>query len=111
LQAVILAGGKGTRLGTLTKDIPKPMIEVAGKPILLHQIELCKRYGITKIQLIVNHLYESIQDYFGDGSKFGVEINYFIEPTALGTVGGIKAIEAILTETFLVIYGDKISSK
>jgi D,D-heptose 1,7-bisphosphate phosphatase len=106
LQAVILAGGKGTRLGTLTKDIPKPMIEVAGKPILLHQIELCKRYGITKIQLIVNHLYESIQDYFGDGSKFGVEINYFIEPTALGTVGGIKAIEAILTETFLVIYGD-----
>lgn len=106
MQAVILAGGKGTRLGNLTKDIPKPMIEVAEMPILLHQIGLCKRYGITKIHLIVNHFYQSIQDYFGNGAAWGVEIDYYIEQSPLGTVGGIKAIEDKLTDTFIVIYGD-----
>ncbi len=106
LQAIILAGGKGTRLGTLTKDIPKPMIEIAGKPILLHQIELCKRYGIKQFHFIVNHFYQQIKNYFGDGSAFGVEIKYYIEETPLGTVGGIKAIEQELTDTFLVLYGD-----
>lgn len=104
--AVILAGGKGTRLGELTRDIPKPMIEIAGKPILLHQIELCKRYGVHTFYFIVNHLYEPIKAYFGDGTALGIQIHYYIEPQPLGTVGGVKAIASQLNETFLVLYGD-----
>jgi histidinol-phosphate phosphatase family protein len=106
LQAIILAGGKGTRLGALTQEIPKPMIEIAGQPILAHQVLLCKRYGITQFIFIVNHLHESIAAYFGNGEKWGVTIDYYIEEMPLGTVGGIKAIESKLTETFIVLYGD-----
>ncbi len=106
MQAIILAGGKGTRLGALTHEVPKPMIEIAGKPILEHQVLLCKRYGITEFIFIVNHLHASISSYFGKGEKWGVSIDYYIEEMPLGTVGGIKAIESKLTETFLVLYGD-----
>ena len=106
MQAIILAGGKGTRLGALTQEMPKPMIEIAGKPILEHQILLCKRYGITQFIFIVNHLHASISSYFGKGEKWGITIDYYIEEMPLGTVGGIKAIESRLTETFIVLYGD-----
>ena len=106
MQAIILAGGKGTRLGALTKEIPKPMIEIAGKPILEHQLLLCKRYGITEFIFIVNHFHESISAYFAHGEKWNVSIEYYIEEAPLGTVGGIKAIEEKLTSSFLVIYGD-----
>ena len=64
MKAVILAGGKGTRLGKLTQDIPKPMIPVAGKPLLEYQVELCRRYHIEEVILLVNHLSESIYNYF-----------------------------------------------
>ena len=106
MQVVILAGGKGTRLKHLTESIPKPMIPVAGKPLLLHQVELCKKYGFTHITILVNHLKEPIISFFGDGSAFGVSINYYEEKVPLGTVGGIKAIENDLKEDFLVLYGD-----
>jgi len=106
VQAVILAGGKGTRLKHLTESIPKPMIPVAGKPLLLHQVELCEKYGFNQITILVNHLKDPIINFFGDGSKFGVSITYYEEPEPLGTVGGIKAIEASLKEDFLVLYGD-----
>lgn len=106
MKAVILCGGKGTRLGNLTKEIAKPMLPIGGKPVLQHQIELLKRYRITEIYLIVNHLKESISNYFNDGSSFGVNIHYYVENEPLGTVGGIKAIENDLQETFLVLYGD-----
>ena len=76
MQAIILAGGKGTRLGALTQEMPKPMIEIAGKPILEHQILLCKRYGITQFIFIVNHLHASISSYFGKGEKWGITIDY-----------------------------------
>ena len=105
-QAVILAGGKGTRLQSLTKDIPKPMIPLNGKPILEYQVELCARYGLEKITLIVNHLKDPIIGYFGNGSRFGIAIDYFEEISPLGTVGGIKEIEESLNEDFLVLYGD-----
>lgn len=104
--AVILAGGKGTRLQGIRGDIPKPMMPLAGKPILHYLIDLCKEYKINDIWITVNHLKDSIIQYFGDGSKFGVNIQYFVEDTPLGTVGGVKALENEIDSDFLVLYGD-----
>jgi histidinol-phosphate phosphatase family protein len=106
MKAIILAGGKGTRLGDLTKDVPKPMVLVADKPVLHHQVDLLKKYGITDILFIVNHLKDSIVDYFGDGKKWGVKISYFLEKEPLGTSGALKEIENDLKEEFLLLYGD-----
>jgi len=106
LKAVILAGGKGTRMGDISREIPKPMVRIGEKPLLEHQIELLKRYGITDITLITGHLSSIIRDYFGDGTDLGVRISYFVEKTPLGTTGGIKEIEDELNEDFLVVYGD-----
>ncbi len=106
MKAVILAGGKGTRLGHLTKDIPKPMVPLLGKPLVEYQVNLLKRYGFDEITFIVNHLGSAIEDYFKDGAAFGIPISYFHESEPLGTVGGVKEIEDQLTEDFLVLYGD-----
>ncbi|MCB0503523.1 MAG: HAD-IIIA family hydrolase, partial [Bacteroidetes bacterium] len=106
MKAVILAGGKGTRLGHLTTEIPKPMVPILGKPIIERQIELLYAYGITEIILITNHLSQILEDYLGDGSQWNVHISYFVEPFPMGTVGGIKAIEKQLKNDFLVLYGD-----
>ena len=86
MKAVILAGGKGTRLNNLTSDIPKSMICIGDKPVIQHQIELLKYYNIKDIYIIVNHLKDSIINYLGDGKKIGVNINYFEEKEPLGTV-------------------------
>ena len=105
-KAVILAGGRGTRMGDMAKDIPKPMLRIAGKPILQYQIEWLKRYGFAEVWLIVNHLGDVITSHFGDGSDFGLRINYYREEHPLGTVGGIKALQDELESDFLVLYGD-----
>lgn len=104
MQLVILAGGKGTRLG-LT-DIPKPMVSMAGKPLLEHQIELAKSYGIDEVFILSGHLAHVITDYFGDGSKWGVKIHHVTEPVPLGTAGALKLLKGKLTDRFLVFYGD-----
>ena len=104
--AVILAGGKGTRLAEVRSDVPKPMMPVLGKPLLAYQIDLLKAHGFTTVWLLVNHMYEHIESYFSDGKDFGVDIKYYVEEKPLGTVGGVKAIEAQLKEPFLVLYGD-----
>lgn len=106
MKVVILAGGRGTRLGELTKDIPKPMVPLLGKPLLQYQIELLVRYGFKEVILIVNHLSQPIKDHFGEGADFGIKISYHQEEKPLGTVGGIKDLEDELTEDFLVLYGD-----
>ncbi|HBE01219.1 MAG: hypothetical protein A2096_00315 [Spirochaetes bacterium GWF1_41_5] len=106
MKAVILAGGKGTRLGTLAHDIPKPMVHIGGKPILEHQIELGKSCGINDYLLITGHLSGVIENHFKNGKKFGVNISYFMETVPLGTTGGIKACREQLHETFFVFYGD-----
>lgn len=85
-----MAGGKGERLRPYTNDRPKVMVELAGKPILAWQIEWLKSFGITKFVLTVSYMYEVVQKYFGDGSKFGIEVDYSIEETPLGRGGGIK---------------------
>lgn len=106
MKALILAGGKGTRLGEKTQLTPKPMLLVGDKPVLQHQVELFKNYGITDITFLVNHLSESIVEYFGDGSAFDVRISYYNEREPLGTAGGLKDLEGILSEDFILLYGD-----
>jgi D,D-heptose 1,7-bisphosphate phosphatase len=106
MKLVIIAGGKGTRLGL--KDIPKPMVELNGKPLLEHQILLAKRYNIEEIYILSGHLSNVIMDYFGDGAKWGVKINHIVEEKPLGTAGALKQLESILNAKFLVFYGDTI---
>lgn len=106
MKAIILAGGKGTRLGSLIKEIPKPMVKIGDAPLLEHHINLLKRYGIKDIVILTNYLHEMIKNYFKDGKDFDVNITYFREENPLGTTGGIKEIEENLREDFLVLYGD-----
>ncbi len=106
MKAIILAGGRGSRLGDLTKEIPKPMIRIGGKPVLEHQIAFLRNYGIKNIIILTGYLSEAIEEYFKHGSKFGVNISYFKEKRPLGTTGGLKEIERELTEDFLLLYGD-----
>lgn len=106
MKAVILAGGQGTRMGKFTEEMPKPMLRIDNKPILEHQIELLKRYNISEVWVLVNYLKDSIIEYFGQGEKHGIKINYYEEKTPLGTTGGVKEIEHELQDDFLVLYGD-----
>ena len=98
MKVVIMAGGKGTRIATIKNDVPKPMIPIAGKPILEWQIENLKACGLTDITLVIG--------YLGDGSRFGVRIDYFVEDTPLGTAGALFKMN--LTEDFLLMCGDVI---
>lgn len=107
MQIVILSGGLATRLNSLKLDVPKSMIEIKGKPFLLHQIELLKKNKLFNIVLCVGHLGDQIINYFGDGSRFGVNIQYsWEEDTLLGTGGAIKKASPLLDDNFLIIYGD-----
>lgn len=108
MQVVILAGGKGRRMGSLTKDIPKPMISLAGKPILEYQIELVKRYDLDDIIILTGYMEDLIRDYFKDGKTWGLNIHYNSDPFPLGTAGAVKRIEQELTEDFILFYGDTI---
>jgi len=105
-QLVILAGGKGTRLKDRLGDLPKPMIPIAGKPLLEHQVELAKKYGFTELTFFVHYRADLIQDYFGHGEKWGVSITYLIEPEPLGTAGAVLTGFKHLADRFLVMYGD-----
>lgn len=110
VKAVILAGGRGERLRPLTDEKPKPMLDVAGKPVLQHQIELLKNNGITEIVLCGSYLVNKIKDYFGDGEGFGVKIYYPDESEQLGSGGAVKNAQAFLKNAgkFIVINGDKM---
>lgn len=108
MKAVIMAGGKGTRLESLTRgEIPKPMIPIKEKPLLLWQIEELKRYGIVDITMIIGHLGEKIREYFGNGEKFGVNIDYIIEDKPLGTAGAFYYLkDKLIDGYFLLVFGD-----
>lgn len=109
MQAVIMAGGKGTRLRAITNDeIPKPMAPIAGKPILQWQIEALRRGGVTDVILVVGHLGEKVEEFFGDGGVFGVNISYYREEQPLGTAGALAELEGRLEKTFLLVFGDTI---
>jgi histidinol-phosphate phosphatase family protein len=105
-RVAILAGGQGSRLASRTGDLPKPMVPVMGKPVLQHQIELCKKQGFTDIALLVQHRHEKISDYFGNGSAFGVNLIYAIEVEPRGTSGALRDALPMLADRFLLLYGD-----
>ena len=109
MEAVIMAGGKGTRLGAIAAEIPKPMVRIAGKPVLQHQIENLTRCGITDIYLVIGHLGQVIKDYFGDGSALGAKIRYIEEEAPLGTAGALFYLKDRIgrdADAFLLLYGD-----
>ncbi len=109
MKAVIMAGGKGSRLRPLTCNKPKPMVPVLNKPVMEYAVELLQKHHITDIAVTLQYLPGVIKDYFGDGSDFGVNLRYFEETIPLGTAGSVKNAEEFLDETFLVISGDGIT--
>ncbi|MDR2632085.1 MAG: D-glycero-beta-D-manno-heptose 1,7-bisphosphate 7-phosphatase [Treponema sp.] len=108
MKTVIMAGGRGTRIASLAPDVPKPMIRVCGKPILEHQIACLKQNNLTDILIITGHLGKVIQDYCGDGSRFGCTLSYYAETEALGTAGALFKIGDKLGSDFILINGDII---
>src|ERR1700686_1756541 len=106
MQAVILAGGLGTRLWPLTRQVPKPMVPVAGVPYLEHQLRLLKKQSILDIVLLTGYLGEQVEEYFGDGGSLGLAIRYSREPQPRGTAGALREARSLLAGTFLLIYGD-----
>lgn len=109
MKGIIMAGGEGSRLRPLTCDLPKPMVPVMNRPVMSYSIELLKKYRITDIGVTLQYLPEEIQDYFQNGTDFGVHLNYFIEDSPLGTAGSVKNSGDFLDETFVVISGDALT--
>ncbi|UTY55778.1 sugar phosphate nucleotidyltransferase [Massilia sp. erpn] len=121
MKAMILAAGKGTRVRPLTYELPKPMIPILGKPVMAYLVEHLAKYGITEIMVNVAHLHEKIEEYFGEGHQYGVQIGYSFEgytndegeivPEPLGSAGGIKKIQefgGFFDETTIVLCGDAL---
>lgn len=121
MKAMILAAGKGTRVRPLTYDLPKPMIPILGKPVMAYLIEHLAKYGVRDIMVNVSYLHEKIEEYFGDGHQFGVQIGYSFEgytneegdvvPQPLGSAGGMKKIQefgGFFDETTIVMCGDAV---
>ena len=108
MKAVIMAGGRGTRISSVASDIPKPMIKIEGKPVLEHEIECLRNQGFTDLIITVSHLGNIIMDYFGDGEKFGVHIEYFNEKEPLGNAGALFKIKDELMEDFLLLNADAV---
>ena len=106
---MLLVAGGGTRLRPLTDRIPKCMVPIGGKPLLQHTIEWCRGFGIVDFVINPCHLPHVIMDHFGDGSGYGVHIEYSVETTPLGTAGGVKHVADRFDRTFLVWYGDNLS--
>lgn len=111
MKAMILAGGMSTRLYPLTKEVPKPLVPVAGVPNAVHLIHYLAAYGFTEIAINVHYLAEMIREVLGDGSQFGVRLHYSYEPVLLGSAGGVKAMEAFLRdgEPFVVVGCDDLT--
>ncbi|WP_051287232.1 nucleotidyltransferase family protein [Algoriphagus mannitolivorans] len=107
---VLMVGGRGIRLEPLTQTIPKPLLKVGNKPILQTILERLYLFGFRNIYLITNYLSESIEEFCGDGSRFGLNIQYFKEEKKLGTIGGVKFLEDQLNLPFLVMNGDLLTS-
>jgi mannose-1-phosphate guanylyltransferase len=106
MQAVILAGGLGTRLWPITKEIPKPMVPVAGVPYLEHQLRLLARQSIRDIVILTGYLGDQIEAYFGGGERLEITLRYSREASPIGTGGALRDAANMLENRFLVIYGD-----
>jgi mannose-1-phosphate guanylyltransferase len=108
VKAVIVAGGLGTRLRPLTLKTPKPMLKIGKKPILEHLIDWNKKNGVKSFVICVSYLRENIEDYFKDGKKFGVDIEYAVSNKPLATAGQLKTAEDFIDDTFVCMYGDSL---
>jgi len=109
-KVILMVGGLGERLGSLTKDTPKPMLKVGNKSILETIVENFKGYGYTNIVMCLNYKSEIIQDYFGDGSEFGVNIEYIVEEKRMGTAGALSLLKDNSKEPFFVMNGDLLTN-
>ena len=108
MKTVIMAGGKGTRISSVASDIPKPMINIEGKPVLEREIECLRDQGFVDLIITVSHLADQIINYFGNGSAFGVNIEYYVEKYPLGNAGALYKLRDKLTEDFLLLNADSI---
>lgn len=108
-KAMIMAAGLGTRLMPLTSRIPKPMFPVLNKPLLEHIINKCTSSGVKDFMVNIHHLPEKIETYFGNGEKFGANINYSLEKKLMGTAGSIKRVSTFFDDTFIILSGDVYS--
>jgi len=107
IKTIILAGGKGTRLYPLLVDLPKPMLDIKGKPLLYHIMHNAQKYGFNEFIFKTCYMSDKIEDYFGNGSKFGCKIEYFIEKEPLGTAGGLNYLKHS-KNIYIVLFGDVI---
>jgi mannose-1-phosphate guanylyltransferase len=110
MKALILAAGKGTRMSHLTSVCPKPMLAVAGRPLLEHHIAWLRTIGVREIAINLHHLPAHITDHFGNGADYGVALTYSHEADLMGTAGAAKKLAYFLDEPFLVVYGDVYSN-
>ncbi len=108
MRTVIMAGGKGTRISSVASDVPKPMIKIEGKPVLEREIECLREQNFTNLIITVSYLADHIINYFGDGEKFGVNIEYFIEKSPLGNAGALFKLKDRLDSDFLLLNADAI---
>src|SRR6476619_7659544 len=108
MKAVVMAGGEGTRLRPLTSNQPKPMVPIVGKPCMEHILELLREHGFEEVVVTVAFLPQAIRSYFGDGDTLGLDIEYSVEESPLGTAGSVRLGSDRLDETFLVISGDAL---
>lgn len=108
MKIVIMAGGRGTRIAEVNSEVPKPMIPIMNKPILEYEIECVKKQGFTDVILVVGYLGNVVQEYFGDGQKFGVHIEYVVEDNPLGTAGALYLLKDKIQDDFLLLNGDII---
>jgi NDP-sugar pyrophosphorylase family protein len=109
MNALVLAAGEGTRLRPLTLDRPKPMLQLAGRPLLEHLVALLARHGIRDIAINLHYRPETVVDHFGDGSGFGVRITYSHERQLLGSAGAARQLDWFLGDRFVVLYGDVLT--
>ena len=108
-QAMLLAAGRGERLAPLTDSVSKCMIPISGRPLLEHNLDTLRSYGVTDLVINLHHLSQTITDYFGDGSRFGVRITYSFEPELLGTAGAVRKVAKFFNGPFFLWYGDNLS--
>lgn len=106
MKALILAAGKGARLGALTESLPKPMIAIGDRPLLAHIVEQLRAVGVTQIAMNLHHAPTVITDYFGHRARWGVDLTYSFEEQLLGTAGAAKRLQSFLDESFILVYGD-----
>jgi len=110
MKAMLLAAGEGTRLRPLTLEMPKVLLPIGGQPLIEYQLSWLKHHGIQEVAINLYHLGNKVKDFLGDGSRFGVKIFYSTEEKLLGTAGGVKKMEHLFHNTFVVVYADVLTN-